>query len=273
MKRLDEKVAVITGGNSGIGLAAARAFAREGARVAIFGRNAETVGSAVAELNRGVETHATTTVGGSDGNGGVTIAVETAIGVQGDVTSASDLDRLFGEVKERFGGVDVLFVNAGIALPAPFDQTSEELFDQHFDVNVKGAYFTVQRALPLLNDGASVILTTSAGNQLGMANMSAYLATKAALRSLARTLSAELVGRGIRVNAISPGPRETPIFGRLGMPQEQMDAFAEQITNMVPARRFGTSEEIAEAVVYLASPESSYVLGAEFVVDGGMSQL
>ncbi len=253
MNRLNGKVAVVTGGNSGIGLAAAQAFVREGARVAVFGRNAETVESAVAEL------------GGTEAG--------KAIGVRGDVTNGADLDRLFAEVGENMGGVDILFVNAGVALPAPFDQTSEELFDQHFDINVKGAYFTVQKALPLLNDGASIVLTTSAGNQLGMPNMSAYLATKAALRSMARTLSAELVGRGIRVNAISPGPIETPIFGRLGMPQEQADQMAEQITGMIPAGRFGQVHEVAEAVLFLASPESSYVLGAEFVVDGGMSQL
>ena len=251
MKRMSGKVAVVTGGNSGIGLAAARAFVREGARVAIFGRNAETLQAAVSELN---------------GDGG-------AIAIQGDVTNDADLERLFDEVRERFGGVDALFVNAGVAMPSSFEDTSAELFDRHFDINVKGAYFTVQRALPLLNKGASVVLTTSAGNQLGMPNMSAYLATKAALRSLARTLSAELVGRGIRVNAISPGPIETPIFGRLEMPQEQMAAMAEQITGMIPAGRFGQADEIAEAVVFLASSESSYVLGAELVVDGGMSQL
>jgi NAD(P)-dependent dehydrogenase (short-subunit alcohol dehydrogenase family) len=273
MERLNGKVAVVTGGNSGIGLAAARAFVREGGRVAVFGRNAETVKSTVTELRGAGATLSEAALGASDGNGGIAVATETVIGVRGDVTNGEDLDRLFGEVRERLGGVDVLFVNAGIAVPAPFDQTSEELFDQHFDVNVKGAYFTVQKALPLLNDGASVILTTSAGNQMGMPNMSAYLATKAALRSMARTLSSELVGRGIRVNAISPGPIETPIFGRLGMPQEQMDQFAEQITGMIPAGRFGQATEIAEAVVFLASPESSYVLGAEFVVDGGMSQL
>lgn len=251
MKRMNEKVAVVTGGNSGIGLAAARAFVREGAQVAIFGRNADTLQAAVSELN---------------GDGG-------AIAIQGDVTSDADLQRLFDEVRERFGGIDALFVNAGVATPSPFEQTSAELFDRHFDINVKGAYFTVQKALPLLNEGASVVLTTSAGNQLGMPNMSAYLATKAALRSLARTLSSELVGRGIRVNAISPGPIETPIFDRLGMPQEQMQEFAEQITGMIPAGRFGRSDEIAEAVVFLASPESSFVLGTELVVDGGMSQL
>lgn len=272
MNRLNGKVAVVTGGNSGIGLAAAQAFVREGARVAIFGRNAETVESAVSELAR-TEVAGSAAEGSSSGNGGLAVATETAIGVRGDVTSDADLDRLFGEVRENFGGVDVLFVNAGVALPAPFEQTSAELFDQHFDVNVKGAYFTVQKALPLLNDGASIILTTSAGNQLGMPNMSAYLATKAALRSMARTLSSELVARGIRVNAISPGPIETPIFGRLGMPQEQVDQMAEQITGMIPAGRFGQVNEIAEAVLFLASPESSYVLGAEFVVDGGMSQL
>ena len=199
MSRLNGKVAVITGGNSGIGLATARAFVREGAKVAVFGRDEGTLNAAVSELRanakaaRGSEDWSA----GSEGNGGIAVATaaETAIGVRGDVTNSADIDRLFDEVKERFGGIDVLFVNAGVALPAPFDQTPEDLFDRHFDINVKGAYFTVQKALPLLSEGASVILTTSAGNQKGMPNMSAYLATKAAVRSFARTLSAELVGR------------------------------------------------------------------------------
>lgn len=273
MSRLNGKVAVITGGNSGIGLATAQAFVREGARVAIFGRDETTLNSAVAEL----ETKAAAAANGDgwaeSGDGAVATATETAIGVRGDVTNSADLDRLFEEVRERFGRIDILFVNAGIALPAPFDQTPEELLEKHFAVNVKGAYFTVQKALPLLNDGASVILTTSAGNQKGMPGMSAYLATKAAVRSFARTLSAELVGRGIRVNAISPGPVETPIFGRFDMPQEQAQEMAQQITSMIPMGRFGASDEIAEAVVFLASPESSFVLGSEFVVDGGLSQL
>lgn len=279
MARLNEKVAVITGGNSGIGLATARAFVREGAKVAVFGRDQETLNLAVSELSAlgtdRAETSAAESAGGfgSDNGGGTAVAAETAIGVRGDVTNAADLDRLFAEVRERFGRIDILFVNAGIALPAPFDQTPEELFEKHFAVNVKGAYFTVQKALPLLKDGASVILTTSAGNQKGMPGMSAYLATKAAVRSFARTLSAELVGRGIRVNAISPGPIETPIFGRFDMPPERAQEMTQQITSMIPLGRFGASDEIAEAVVFLASPESSFVLGSEFVVDGGLSQL
>jgi len=279
MARLNEKVAVITGGNSGIGLATAKAFVREGAKVAVFGRDQETLNLAVSELaelgaDRAKRQATANADGFSTGNGGGTaVAAETAIGVRGDVTNSADLDRLFAEVRERFGRIDILFVNAGIALPAPFDQTPEELLEKHFAVNVKGAYFTVQKALPLLKEGASVILTTSAGNQKGMPGMSAYLATKAAVRSFARTLSAELVGRGIRVNAISPGPIETPIFGRFDMPPEQAQEMTQQITSMIPLGRFGAADEIAEAVVFLASPESSFVLGSELVVDGGLSQL
>jgi len=281
MARLNEKVAVITCGNSGIGLATAKAFVREGARVAVFGRNRETLNLAVSELSMLAtdreESRAAEGAGdfGFDDGGGTAVATatETAIGVQGDVTNSADLDRLFAEVRERFGRIDILFVNAGIALPSPFDQTPEDLLEKHFAVNVKGTYFTVQKALPLLNDGASVIFTTSAGNQKGMPGMSAYLATKAAVRSFARTLSAELVGRRIRVNAISPGPVETPIFGRIDMPQEQAQEMTRQITSMIPLGRFGAADEIAEPVVFLAAPESSFVLGSELVVDGGLSQL
>ncbi len=249
MNKLTEKVAVITGGNSGIGLATARRFVQEGARVAIMGRDAETVRAAIDELG------------------------DAAIGVQGDVTNMGDLDNLFEIVREKFGSIDLLFVNAGVGQVRPIEAVDEAHFDLQFGVNVKGAYFTVQKALPLMNDGGAIVLNTSIANQTGNPNFSVYSATKAALRSLARTLSAELVGRGIRVNAISPGPIETPIFGRLGLPEDALEGLAQHFTEQVPMNRFGQADEIANAVLFLGSPESSFVLGHELVVDGGMSQL
>ncbi len=249
MSKLASKVAVITGGNSGIGLATAKAFLAEGAKVAIFGRNQKTLDKAVADLGNGT------------------------IGVQGDVTQGADLERLFSTVKDSFGRIDVLFINAGIARFVPFEQTTEEVFDANFGVNVRGAYFTLQKAVPLLAEGASVILNTSITNEIGMPASSSYAASKAALRSLARTLSAELLPKGIRVNAVSPGPIATPIYDRMSLPQEEADALGQHIISQVPLGRFGTSEELANVVTFLASAESSYVVGAEWVVDGGMSQL
>ena len=249
MSKLNEKVAVITGGSSGIGLATAQTFIKEGAKVVITGRKQETIDEALAILG------------------------ENAIGVRGDVANLVDLDALFATVKEKFGAIDVLFVNAGVAFFAPLEASSEEFYDRIMNINVKGAYFTVQKALPLLREGASVILTTSVVNQLGMENASVYSATKAALRSLARTLSAELVGRGIRVNAVSPGPIETPIFSKTGMPQEALGEFGSYVVEQVPMKRMGKADEVANAVLFLASSDSSYILGEEIVVGGGMSQI
>ncbi|MBI1358325.1 MAG: SDR family oxidoreductase [Acidobacteria bacterium] len=249
MSKLQDRVAVITGGNSGIGLATAEAFRREGAQVAIFGRNRKTLEAAVAQ------------VGGD------------TLGVVGDVTSGEDLDRLFSAVREKWGRIDVLFVNAGIAEFRPFEASDESFFDRIFDVNVKGAYFTVQKALPLLAPGASVILTTSVVNVKGMADTSVYSATKAALRSLARTLSQELTPKGIRVNAVSPGPIETPIFGRMGLSDDEKAGMEGRIAQAVPLKRMGRASEIAEPVVFLASDASTYIVGAELPVDGGMGQI
>jgi len=176
-------------------------------------------------------------------------------------------------VKEKFGHVDVLFVNAGVAEIAPFGDVSEEFFDRVVGINFKGAFFTVQKALPLLSDNASVILNASIAANTGMPNMTVYAASKAALVSLARTLSAELVGRGIRVNAISPGPVMTPIFNRLGLPPEALDEMAKSFQEQVPMKRFGRPEEIAKTALFLASADSSFLLGTEIVADGGMSQL
>jgi len=249
MGRFSGKVAVVTGGNSGIGLASAVRLANEGARVAIFGRNQETLDAAVEEVGEG------------------------AVAIRGDVTSMSDLDTLVSTVKERLGNVDAVFVNAGIGGFTPLGDTTEEAFDLLTGVNFKGAYFTIQKLLPILNDGASIVLNASVADQIGMQAFGVYSATKAAVRSLARTFSAELAGRGIRVNAVSPGPIETPIFAKMGMSQEQQSEFGEQITAQVPLKRMGRPEEIAAAVAFLASSDSSYVVGAELEVDGGLTQI
>jgi NAD(P)-dependent dehydrogenase (short-subunit alcohol dehydrogenase family) len=249
MGKLTGQVAVITGGNSGIGLAAAKAFVDEGAKVVLFGRDGATLDRAV------------TTLG------------PAATGVQGDVTSGDDLTRLFDTVRRRHGGVDILFANAGVAEFAPISAMTAEHVDKLFDINVKGVLHTVAKAQAVLRDGASIVLTTSGANEIGMPGTSVYSATKAAVRSFARTLSAELVGRGIRVNAVSPGPVATPIFGRMGMNEEQMKGLEAQMASQVPLKRVADPGEIARAVLFLASSDSSYVVGAELVVDGGMTQL
>ncbi len=249
MSKLNGKVAVITGGNSGIGLETARNFINEGARVVIFGRNKESLDRAAEELGSNV------------------------FPIQGDVSNLNDLENLFKTVSETIGKVDVLFVNAGIAPVAPLEYATEEHFDKIFNVNVKGAYFTVQKAVPYLNEVASVILNTSVVNVKGMQNMTVYSASKAAVRSLARTLSSELIAKGIRVNAVSPGPIETPIFGKMGLSQEQQDQFGEAVSTMVPMKRFGKPKEVANTVTFLASEDASYIVGSEIAVDGGLSQL
>ncbi len=240
--KLEGKVAVVTGGNSGIGLATAKEFAREGARVVITGRDAGTLAEAAREIGGGV------------------------LALRSDASSLADIDELFDAVGERYGRVDVLFVNAGIAQFAPLEETTEEFFDRTMDINFKGAYFTVKKALPLLADGASVILNASVVAHVGFPNSSVYSASKAALLSLVRTLSADLAGRGIRVNAVSPGPIETPIFGRMGLPEEAKQGFSEQ----VPLKRLGRPEEIAKTVLFLASSDSSFLVGTEIIADGGV---
>lgn len=242
--KLIGKVAVVTGGNSGIGLATAQEFKAQGAKVAIFGRSQKTLDEAVHTIGEGT------------------------LAVRGDVTDLADLNRLYEQTVERFGKVDILVVNAGISKPAPVEQVDEALFDQISDTNFKGAFFTVQRALPHLNDGASIILVTAYVNQKGIPGYSLVSATKAALRSLARSFSAELLPRGIRVNALSPGAIETPILGKLGLPVETLK-WAEQI----PMKRLGSAEEMAKVALFLASTDSSYIAGAELVADGGKSQI
>jgi len=250
MKRLEGKVAVVTGGNSGIGLATAKRFHEEGARVAISGRNQKTLDEAVKAIGKDV------------------------IAVQADVSIAKDLDRLYATVSQKLGKIDILFANAGIYKFAPLTATTEVLYDELFDINARGVYFTIQKALPLLNDGASIIINTSVAGEIGVANGSVYAATKSALRSFTRSIAAELVDRGIRVNAVSPGPIETPAgFARTGLPKEQIDQFIQDVVAKVPMKRMGQPSEIASAVAFLASSDASFMTGAEITVDGGLAQI
>jgi len=249
MKRLEGKIAVVTGGNSGIGLAAAKRLQEEGARVAIAGRSKKTLDQAVRTIGNGV------------------------LALQADVANLSDVDKLYTEVSRQLGKIDVLFVNAGVAKFAPLAQTAEALYDEQFDTNTKGAYFTIQKALPFLNEGASIILNTSVAGIKGTVGASAYSATKAALRSLARTAAAELAERGIRVNAVAPGPIETPIFGRTGLPKEALDEFLKETVAKIPLKRIGQPDEVAGVVAFLASSDASYITGVEIHVDGGMGQV
>lgn len=247
MKKLQDKVALITGGTTGIGQATAKLFHAEGARVFITGRNEKTLAEAKEHLPADV----------------------TAI--RSDASNLADIDALAAELKEKAGHIDVLYVNAGIAKFMPFESITPEIFDEMFNTNVRGAYFTVQKLLPLMGEGSSVVLTTSIAADLGMATSSAYGATKAALSSFARTLSNELAPRGIRVNEVSPGPIETPIYDKLGMPDEQVAGFKGMMSELVPVKRFGSAEEVAKAALYLASDDSSYLLGAKIRIDGGFA--
>jgi len=247
--KLEGKIALITGGNSGIGLATAKQFVNEGAYVFITGRREPELAGAVKEIGKNVT------------------------GVQGDVAKLGDLDRLFTQIKREKGKLDVVFANAGVAKYAPFGTITEEHYDSIFDINVKGLLFTVQKALPLLSDGASIILNASIVASKGFSSNSVYSATKAAVRSFARTWTTDLKERRIRVNAVSPGPIETPGLNDLVASTGAGEERLKMLSNSVPLGRLGTPDEIAKAVVFLASDDSSYVTGTELFVDGGIAQV
>src|SRR6266403_4340580 len=249
MGKLEEKIALITGGNSGIGLATAKQFVNEGAYVFITGRRDPELAGAVKEIGRNVT------------------------GVQGDVSNLGDLDRLFAQIKQEKGRLDIVFANAGAAKYGPFGAITEELFDSIFDINVRGVLFTVQKALPLLPDGASIILNASIVGSKGFSANSVYSATKAALRSFARTWTTDLKDRRIRVNAVSPGSTDTPGLSGLLASSEVGQQLLKMIANSVPLARLGTADEIAKAVVFLACNDSSYITGTELFVDGGFAQV
>ena len=247
MTRLQGKTILITGGTTGIGHATARLFLAEGARVAVTGQDARRVAEAAESLGPG------------------------ALAFRADVASAADMAGVAHQLGEAFGGLDALFANAGIALPSPLESVDGAHLEAQLDVNIKGVIHTVQKMLPLLRNPSSVILTGSALAEKGIANLSVYTATKAAVRSLARSWSAELVGRGIRVNVLSPGLVETPIYGKLGLPPEAVQAWASELLKSVPAGRMAQPDEIARAALFLASDDSTYLLGESLLVDGGLS--
>ncbi|HUP13391.1 MAG TPA: SDR family oxidoreductase [Niastella sp.] len=249
MSRLNKKVALITGGNSGIGFATAKEFLEQGAKVIITGRSEAGLAQAKKELNGQVHT------------------------ILSNTGSLSDIRNLAKEVQQITPHLDVLFVNAGIGRFAPIEAVTEEHFDEQFNTNVKGAFFTIQELLPLIKDGGSIILNTSINAHMGMATSSVYSATKAALLTFARTLSAELVPRRIRVNAISPGPVTTPILDKAGLTGDQVSGFKSTIQTKVPLGRFGDPAEIARIATFFASDDSTFVLGAELIADGGMITL
>src|SRR6202041_1379074 len=248
MGKLDDKIALITGGNSGIGFATAKAFVDEGAYVFVTGRRGPELAAAVEEIGK------------------------NASGIQGDMAKLADLDRLYAKIKRDKGRLDIVFANAGMGKYAALGDITEELYDATFGVNVKGVLFTVQKALPLMPDGAAIVLNASVVGSKGLAANSVYSATKAAVRSFARTWTVDLKTRKIRVNAISPGPIETPAMDNLGATPEKTREFKAGMAAAVPLGRLGQPDEIAKVAVFLASDDSSYVTGIELFVDGGMAQ-
>lgn len=247
--KLNGKVALVTGGNSGIGLATAKRFVGEGAYVFITGRRQKELDAAVKEIGKNV----------------------TA--VQGDVSKLADLDRLFAQIKKHKGKIDIVFANAGVAKYAPLGKITEEFYDSIFDINVKGLLFAVQKALPLLRDGAAIVLNASIVGSKGLSSNSVYSASKAAVRSFARTWTTDLKDRRIRVNAVSPGSTDTPGLRELFASSETGQARKKMISQAVPLGRMGTADEIAKAVVFLASDDASYITGVELFVDGGIAQV
>jgi NAD(P)-dependent dehydrogenase (short-subunit alcohol dehydrogenase family) len=249
MGKLEGKIAVVTGANSGIGLATAKQFVNEGAYVFITGRRDAELAAAVKEIGRNVA------------------------GVQGDVSNLSDLDRLFAQIKREKAKLDVVFANAGVARSAPVGEITEDLYDSIFNINVKGLLFTVQKALPLMPDGASIILNASIVASKGLHAVSVYSATKAVLRSFARTWTTDLKDRRIRVNVVSPGFIETPGLKDLLASSQATEQWLQMTSNSVPLGRIGTPIEVAQAVVFLASDDSGYITGTEVFVDGGFAQV
>jgi len=248
-QRFQGKVAVVTGGNSGIGLGVARAFAGEGAQVAITGRNAKTLEAAAKEIGPGT------------------------LAIRSDSGKVTEIESAIKQIKERFGRIDALFVNAGVAQLVPFEQVTEALFDQTVAVNLKGVFFTVQKALPLMPRNSAIVLNASINAHLGMPGTTVYGPIKAGVVNMAKTLSADLLEKGIRVNAISPGPITSALLTRDGLAGEHLKQTLDWIQSQVPLKRFGTPEEIAAAVLYLSAPESAFVVGAELMIDGGMATL
>ena len=249
MSRLSNKTALITGGTSGIGIETARQFIAEGARVALTGSSAASVETARAEFG------------------------DKAIVIQADAGNAAGQKAVAEAVKNAFGSLDILFVNAGVAEFGPLEQWSEAAFDKSIAINVKGPFFLIQSLLPIFSKQASIVLNTSINAHIGMPNSSVYSLTKGALLTLAKTLSGELIGRGIRVNAVSPGPIATPLYSKLGASEADSKAMTAQIQAQIPVGRFGEPSEVAKTIIFLASDEAAYIVGSELIIDGGMSNL
>ncbi|NBB31545.1 SDR family oxidoreductase [Cellulophaga sp. BC115SP] len=245
MNKLSNKIAIVTGGNSGIGYAAAQELSAEGATVIITGRNKTSLETAASELQ-----------------------AKAIVADQGDLTS---IDRLVEEVKTTYGKVDIIFLNAGVASFAPLEFATEEHYDSIMDVNVKGVFFTLQKFLPILNDGASIIFNTSINAHVGMPNSSVYAGSKATILAFNRVFATELAPRKIRVNAVSPGPVETPLYGKLGLGHEEVAGFGEILGKKILLNRFAQANEIGKAVVFLASSDASFITGTELVIDGGLT--
>jgi len=247
MTKLQKKIALVTGGNSGIGYAAANEFVTQGATVVITGKRKEAIEQAADELGHGT------------------------LGLVSDQGDLAAIDELVKAITQRYGRLDILFINAGIAALAPFELISEKQFDSNMDVNFKGAFFTLQKFLPLLSEGASVILLSSVNAYTGMPNTAVYAASKAALNSLGRTTAYELASRKIRVNMVNPGPIDTALFGKIGFTDEAIQQFAGAMQQRIPMKRFGTSAEVAKLVGFLASDDASFITGAEYTIDGGVN--